>query len=97
MSPSAEKKTSSSLSEKFEPPLCHGNACPRCGKCLDWRYDGDFDLDYERFIRRESNEILDKKRWHRRPNGPIVTCSYFHLYHFGEIGASHGFDMCRCA
>ncbi|CAF1474102.1 unnamed protein product [Adineta steineri] len=62
-----------SESEKRELPLCHGNACSRCGKCLDWRYDGDFDRDCERFNRRESNEISNKNRWHRRPNGPIVT------------------------
>ena len=95
MSPSAEKKSSSVL-EKFEPPGCHGNACPRCGKCLDWCYDGDVTLDYERYRCKESYEILDKKRWHRRPNGPTITCSYLFSYHFGGMGASYGFDMCRC-
>jgi hypothetical protein len=97
MSPSAESKRSLSSSTTFEPPRCHGNACPHCGKCFDWRYDGDVDRDNERYNRGGSYEILDNKRWHRRPNGPPVTCSYFYHYHFGSIGVSYGFDMCRCA
>ena len=91
-----ETKTSVSQSEKIEPPRCHGNACPCCGKCLDWRYDGDVDRDYECYRRDESNDIFDPKRWHRRPDGPMVTCSYFSSYHFGPTGARYGFDMCRC-
>ncbi|CAF0985632.1 unnamed protein product [Adineta steineri] len=89
-------QASSHLLEKREPPRCYGNACPQCGKCLDWRYDGDFERDYESFNRGESRAILIRERWQRRPNGPIVTCSYFPIYHYGAIAADYGFDMCHC-
>ncbi|CAF1319660.1 unnamed protein product [Adineta ricciae] len=82
--------------EKFERPLCHGNACSCCGKCCDWYYDGDIDRDYERHCRDECHDIYNEDRWHRRPDGPSVTCSYFYHYHVGETAASRGFDICRC-
>lgn len=91
-----EQSTQSAAFEKFETPKCYGNACSRCGKCLDWCYTGDFDLDYERFNRLESYDILQERRWHRRPDGPSVTCSYFYGDHLGATGAMYGFDLCRC-
>ena len=84
------------LEEHVIRPLCYGNACPRCGKCYDWHYDGDIDRDYDRYCRSESYDVLHPKRWHRRPNGPSVRCSYFSCDHFGARGARNYFDICRC-
>jgi hypothetical protein len=84
------------VSAESKLPLCRGNACPHCGKCFDWYYDGTIDGDYERFKHRESHDIYNAKRWHRRPNGPSVTCSYFYPCHFGIHGVYDGFDICRC-
>ncbi|CAF1357539.1 unnamed protein product [Rotaria sordida] len=76
--------------------LCRGNACPNCGKCCDWYYDGNIDRDNERFHRGESSDICEYTRWHRRPNGPSVTCSYFYYDHLNASDIQHGFDICRC-
>ncbi|CAF4780609.1 unnamed protein product, partial [Rotaria sp. Silwood2] len=88
--------TSLSVQEKAKLPKCRGNACPRCGKCFDWYYDGDIDLDDERFSRDECYDICDENRWHRRPNDPSVTCCYFYNDHHGYLGNLNGFDICRC-
>ena len=89
--------TASSVIGKAEPTQCRGNACDRCGKCYDWYYDGNIDRDYERFSRGESSEILNCERWHRRPDGPSVTCSYFYHYHYGSIGALFDLDISHCS
>ncbi|CAF3011150.1 unnamed protein product [Rotaria sp. Silwood2] len=85
------------MKEKAKLPKCRGNVCSRCGKCFDWYYDGDIDLDDERFSRGECYDICDENRWHRRPNGPSVTCCYFYNDHHGYLGNLNDFDICRCA
>jgi hypothetical protein len=47
---------------------CGGIACRQCGKCSDWRYDGNVHRDYDRWKRKESREILLRKRWHCHPD-----------------------------
>ncbi|CAF1393570.1 unnamed protein product [Adineta ricciae] len=70
--------------EKIKQPLCHGNSCPRCGKCCDWLYDGNFDRDFQRYRANLGYDVLNGNRWHRRANGPSITCSYWFDSHFGS-------------
>ncbi|CAF1062876.1 unnamed protein product [Adineta steineri] len=67
--------------------LCYGNACPRCGKCTDWYYDGNIKDDMERCERGESKDINDAKHWHRRPNG---ACRHSHPYYV-RFDGNNGF------
>jgi hypothetical protein len=66
---------------------CGGNPCPRCGKCTDWTYDGDLKGAMEHWMRDESDEITDQKRWHRHPG---ATCSYI------AIRARRTDHVCQC-
>ncbi|CAF1265412.1 unnamed protein product [Adineta steineri] len=61
--------------------FCRSNAYPRCGKCTDWRYDGDFKHDIVRYERRESKDINDEKRWHRHPNATCFRHGTQHFHH----------------
>jgi hypothetical protein len=79
---------------------CNGNACPRCGKCRDYYYDGNIRLDYQRWTRDYScREIIDKSRWHSRPNATCVLLALtlfqpsFHPEHAYGLGCGH---CCRC-
>ncbi|CAF1351944.1 unnamed protein product, partial [Rotaria sordida] len=87
------KKSSSSIEKEVKAVTCNGNPCSNCGKCREWYYDGNIDRDNERFERGESYDIVDRNRWHRRPNG---TCRYFYFHHVGILGKHHGLDICRC-
>ncbi len=81
---------------------CGGNACPRCGKCIDWSYNRDMYRDYKRYQRdNKCIELLDKNRWDRRPN---ATCSYYSYsshaasyydpYHYDYY--DYGYYVCGC-
>jgi hypothetical protein len=79
---------------------CGGNACPRCGKCIDWSYDGDLDRDYTLYQRdNKCNGILHKDRWER---GKYATCRY-HSYHshsffyYDPYHYDYGYySVCQC-
>ncbi|CAF1391110.1 unnamed protein product [Adineta steineri] len=74
---------------------CGGNACSKCGLCIDWRYDGDLVLDIERYNRNESRDMLSKDRWHRSPH---ATCDFLlHRRLDGDRGhRRYDLLICKC-
>lgn len=64
---------------------CGGNACPRCGKCMDWWYKGDLDRDYKNYERdNKCDKILNENSWDRYRH---ATCSYSqgNSHHYGAF------------
>jgi len=53
---------------------CGGNACPNCGKCHDWIYDGDIEKDFECWKNNQKDDrIWNSKNWSLRKG---ATCTW---------------------
>ncbi|UJR24566.1 hypothetical protein I4U23_005941 [Adineta vaga] len=79
---------------------CGGNACSKCGLCIDWSYDGDLARDYDLWINDKSDDVRDGNRWHRSPH---ATCDRYadhadHDYDYYRYHAAHHAHhaLCKC-
>ncbi|CAF1489043.1 unnamed protein product [Adineta steineri] len=52
---------------------CGGNICSKCKLCIDWSYYGNLTNDLEQLRNRQSDNIVNKNRWHRHPNATCIA------------------------
>ena len=78
------------MSKKNE--FCGGNACPSCGKCIDWHYKGNLSVDHNLYKHNESHDICNPQRWYRNPNATCLVYTNALIYSTGNINAI----ICHC-
>ncbi|CAF1358718.1 unnamed protein product [Adineta steineri] len=87
----SNKTTSKKVLKKHK--RCGGNACPDCGKCTDWKYNGDIHLDHLLHKHNESHALLNPQRWTRSPNATCLVYTNGFIYSTGDTSSV----ICQCS